>query len=350
MIFRIITISDMTTRITVKKIAELCGISQPVVSAVLNPGKLKSNVRFSEETASKVRAIADEYGYRPNRVAQNFQSQKHHIIGVLIHEAGNLPPDTFRNLLNKADEYKQLICFESVKHNDDDLPVFIRKDCVDGVLLFEQLDPKIHEAIARIKLPAISINAGHICKTHNVVFDEVDAIRQAVGLFEQGGCQRYVLTRTFANANHYATHERVSTLHRLAYQNGLPEPLVIELDNLLIGSASQKQDVINQLMRVFSQPEKIGLVDTGIYTTLPLHQILTKANRHEPDNLVHVFIGNDPTNDLLWPPINRISIDLPKLMQHAVSDLTRLIQGDKPQGPPVVPYQLFKAGDAKTED
>lgn len=333
----------MATRITVKKIAELCGISQPVVSAVLNQGKLKSNVRFSEQTASKVMAIADEYGYRPNRVAQNFQSQKHHIIGVLLHEAGNLPPDAFRNLLRIADEHKQLICFESVKPTAVDLPVFIRKDCVDGILLFEQLDPKIHEAIARIKLPAISINAGHICKTHNVVFDEVDAIRQAVELFEQARCQRYVLVRTFANPNHYATHERVSTLHRLAYQNGLPEPQVIDLDNLLIGDTSQKNAVMDHLIQVLKQPGKIGLIDTGILTTLPLHNALAQAGRQTHENLEHIFIGNDPTNDLSWPPVTRMSIDIPELMRDVMSDLARMIHGDKPLGPPVVPYQLINS-------
>lgn len=202
----------MTTRITVKKIAEICGISQPVVSAVLNRGKSMSNIRFSQDTANRVLAVADEYGYRPNRVAQNFHSKKHHVIGVLIHEAGNIPPDAFRDLLKVASDQKQLICFESVAPDQEELPVFLRKDCVDGVLLFEQLNPQINDVITQIKLPAVSINAGHISQMHHVVFDEVDAIKQAVGLFQEGGCQHYILTRTFANPNHYATHERVSTL------------------------------------------------------------------------------------------------------------------------------------------
>ncbi|HAI12344.1 MAG TPA: hypothetical protein DCM28_11615 [Phycisphaerales bacterium] len=332
----------MTARITVKKIAELCGISQPVVSAVLNRGKIKSNVRFSEETAIKVMTIADQYGYRPNRVAQNFQSQKHHIIGVLVHEAGNITPDAFRNLLSIADDHKQLISFESVKPTAVELPVFIRKDCVDGVLLFEQLDPKIHEAIARTKLPAISINAGHICQTHNVVFDEVDAIRQAVELFEKSGCERYVLTRTFANPNHYATHERVSTLHRLAYQNGLPEPQIIDMDHLLIGTTAQKHAVMKHLLDVFKQSGKIGLIDTGVMTTLPLHNALTQTRRQVPDNLEHIFIGNDPTNDYAWPPITRLTIDMRKLIEQNIEDLSRIIRGEKPQGPPVVTYKLIK--------
>ncbi|MAX26213.1 MAG: hypothetical protein CMJ19_17090 [Phycisphaeraceae bacterium] len=337
----------MSTRITVKKIAEICGISQPVVSAVLNRGKSASNIRFSQETADRVMAVAQENGYRPNRVAQNFHSQKHQSIGVLIHEAGNIAPDAFRNLLRVSSSEKQLICFESIQPDQKELPLFLRKDCVDGVLLFEQLDPQIHEAIQKIKLPAVSINARPTSQMHHVVFDEVDAIKQAVALFDRGGCDRYILTRTFANPQHYSTHERVSTLRWLAHERGLPDPHIVDMDLVLTGTPEQKMAVLDELLELLRKPGKVGLIDTGKFTTLSLIQTIHQSGRNVPTDLMHLYLGNDPTNDYSWPSITRLTVDMPRVIKESVHDLQRLINGQKPVGPPMISYQLFEGQSTK---
>lgn len=49
------------TRITVKDIAQMAGVSVATVSRVIN-----QNGRFSAETERRVRKIIEEYDYQPN--------------------------------------------------------------------------------------------------------------------------------------------------------------------------------------------------------------------------------------------------------------------------------------------
>ena len=55
-----------TGRVTLADVAREAGVSRNVVSLVLN-NRLHPVIRYSEETAARIRETADRLGYRPNR-------------------------------------------------------------------------------------------------------------------------------------------------------------------------------------------------------------------------------------------------------------------------------------------
>ena len=55
--------------VTLKEIAEACGVSPTTVSNVIN-GKAKT----SEETKQRIMQVIDETGYKPNVIAQGLRS------------------------------------------------------------------------------------------------------------------------------------------------------------------------------------------------------------------------------------------------------------------------------------
>jgi len=67
-------------RVTLADVAEQAGVSPTAVSLVLNnrPGS-----RLSPDTADRIRQVADELGYRPNRAAQSLRLGKTRTIGLL---------------------------------------------------------------------------------------------------------------------------------------------------------------------------------------------------------------------------------------------------------------------------
>lgn len=67
--------------VTLKEIAERCGVSVATVSNILN-GKPK----VSEETKQKVLAVVNETGYRPNLLAQGMRSRKTNTIGIITED------------------------------------------------------------------------------------------------------------------------------------------------------------------------------------------------------------------------------------------------------------------------
>ncbi|WP_056989232.1 LacI family DNA-binding transcriptional regulator [Lacticaseibacillus camelliae] len=74
-------------RVTIEDIAKKAGLSAASVSRILN-----NTGRFSEATAKKVRAIADELGYYKNRSASDLASHTQTTLGVI-----NYPAETDSN-------------------------------------------------------------------------------------------------------------------------------------------------------------------------------------------------------------------------------------------------------------
>lgn len=67
--------------VTLKEIAQICGVSVATVSNVLN-GKPK----VSEETKEKILEVVKEIGYQPNYFAQGMRKQKTRTIGIIVED------------------------------------------------------------------------------------------------------------------------------------------------------------------------------------------------------------------------------------------------------------------------
>ncbi len=67
-------------RVTIDDIAELAGVHPSTVSRALRPG----STLIKSETASRIRALADEHGYIPDRNAASLRTQRTGTIGVVV--------------------------------------------------------------------------------------------------------------------------------------------------------------------------------------------------------------------------------------------------------------------------
>ena len=64
-------------------IAEKCGVTKRVVSAVLTP-RPNDTIRYSAATAARVHKAVAKLGYRINRTARQFGRSRHETIGALF--------------------------------------------------------------------------------------------------------------------------------------------------------------------------------------------------------------------------------------------------------------------------
>lgn len=80
-ISRFLLETNIMTKITLKEIAEMAGVSVMTVSNVIR-GK---NSRVSVETKAKIQALVKKYNYVPNQNASNLRSGKSRLIGVLFY-------------------------------------------------------------------------------------------------------------------------------------------------------------------------------------------------------------------------------------------------------------------------
>ena len=83
--------------VSLKTIAQRCGVSTATVSKALNGHK-----DISKETKDRVKKVADELGYFPNAAARALKTNRSYNIGVLFEEeAGSgLTHEYFSGVLN----------------------------------------------------------------------------------------------------------------------------------------------------------------------------------------------------------------------------------------------------------
>lgn len=72
-------------KLTINKVAELCGVSKTTISRYLN-GRYEN---MSEETRERIASVISELDYHPDRTAQRLKSQKSMLIGCVIADAGS---------------------------------------------------------------------------------------------------------------------------------------------------------------------------------------------------------------------------------------------------------------------
>ena len=74
-------------RVTLKEVADRAGVSLATASLVLSGSEAG---RYSSETAQRVKKVADELGYRANRVARGLRRQSTSLLGMLSVEAATI--------------------------------------------------------------------------------------------------------------------------------------------------------------------------------------------------------------------------------------------------------------------
>lgn len=124
-------------RVSIKDIAKLAGVVPSTVSFVLN-GKAKE-MRISDEVINKVKLIAEETGYEPNRTAVSLRTGRTKILGLIVEDISNV---FFARLAKVIEDeaysigYKILYC--STENNDEkgsELIKMLSHQQVEGFLI-----------------------------------------------------------------------------------------------------------------------------------------------------------------------------------------------------------------------
>lgn len=76
---------NQTERMTIDKVAKLCGVSKTTISRFLN-GKYEN---MSAETREHIRRVIAEVDYHPNRSAQRLKASRSMLIGCVIGDIGS---------------------------------------------------------------------------------------------------------------------------------------------------------------------------------------------------------------------------------------------------------------------
>lgn len=137
----------MTTPGSIKSMADLAalaGLSRATISRALS-----GHWSVNEQTRERVRALADEHGYKPNQLARNLRLRRTQTVGLVLplgHETGqHLTDPFFLTLLGHlADELVardyELTLSRVIPHDDQWLDRVVDSGRIDGLILIGQSD------------------------------------------------------------------------------------------------------------------------------------------------------------------------------------------------------------------
>lgn len=212
--------------VSLKTIAEKCGVSTATVSKALNDQK-----DISEETKKRVRATAEALGYFPNAAARALKTNRSYNIGVLFEEeAGSgLTHEYFSGVLNgfkiQAEKQGYDITFINTYFENRKMSYYehCRYRNFSGVAIVcanDFNDPDVMELMNR-DLPVVTIDYVH----HNctaVSSNNVQGMEDLVKyIYEQGHRK---IAYIHGQEGSYVTKERLASFLRTMDELGLTVP------------------------------------------------------------------------------------------------------------------------------
>jgi len=317
--------NDIRKPKTIADIAAACGVSRWTVSAVLFPSANNKHVGYSEETKQKVLAAVQRLKYRPNRGSRNLLTRKHGAIGVLTAQFFNIPWHSIHAMLSTAKASDQILSFEAFTPGDAALPLFIRENAVDGLVLYEQIPPAIEQAIKTHNIPAVYVNTCRHDYPNTINMDEAGAIAQAVDHLATGG--RKAITLIGRTPIAPFEQERIDALQRACERHGLQQMQPLLLPDTSSGLEAGRQALAEFLTR---NPACDALIAPHAGFVGMLFHVCQKLGRVIPRDLAVICMQNPEQLCNFDPPVTGLELAERQMGELAVETLNHLIAGGKP--------------------
>ncbi len=227
-------IENRSSPVTTRDIARIVGVSQPVVSKVLNGGC--GNVGASAETCARVLEVARELGYRSNTAARAMRTGRFRCAALLlgVNQATSLMQmSLFYGLLDALAKRRMHLAVAKLPDaklvSDGSVPQLLTELFADGLLI--NYNAKIPSALTALiescRLPAIWINSVHPADC--VHPDDRAAAHDLTALFLKSGHRRVVFLNSAGTWHYSALERRQGYVEAMTAAGAAPD--VVEIHN-----------------------------------------------------------------------------------------------------------------------
>lgn len=288
---------------TLKKIAKLLNVSVSTVSRALN-----DHPDISDETAIKVKRLANKLNYMPNIFAKGFRQHKTNIIGVIVPNIVSYFTSTIiKEIIQKAEtKGYRVIVSESdndVKREKEMLHTMLQFG-VDGILMSitkntVDIDPILY-ALNQKPLILFDKVSSKIPCTQIIVNGE-EAAYNAVEHLINIGKKRIAILKEFEQS--YNSEKRYQGYLRALKTHDLPidERLILSTDDI---NLKKGRRLTNQLLSLQEKPDAIfSITDAAAVGAI---QALKKFKIKIPEEIAVVGFSNSLSSTIVEPQLTTI--------------------------------------------
>ena len=185
------TLEKTTEKVTSAEVARLAGVSQSAVSRVFTPG-----ASVSSNTMEKVRAAAEELGYRPNVLARSLITGRTRIIGLVVAYLENQFYPMALELLSRALQARGYHILVFMAENSTERVAQVMSELldyqVDGIITASvAMSDDLTTRCDGAGIPVVMFNRGQDdARLSEVTSDNVNGARRAVEFLIKAGHKR----------------------------------------------------------------------------------------------------------------------------------------------------------------
>ena len=334
-----------TEKVTLSKVAKLAGVSKPTVSAILNPTP-GNNTRYSEKTHKKVMKVVKNTKFRPNRTVRNFLTRKHDTFGLIVQDIDFIPQKILSSILHASKEHNFVVILEMILNNTTDLPILVKEDASDGLIIFQEIPTNIRSQIELHNIPVVEVNTNHRKNTYSIVYDELDGMKKGVNYLAKK--ERKKILFIASQTEHYSLKDRWEGIKSASKKTKMkaPELLLLEPGDPRYGK--ERKNALISLNNYFKDnTHDIDAIIMDDTLTFHVYKALNK-NGYQPGIDISVIgINNNAIADSVFPELTSLTVNSQQVGVVTVEYLRKIISGNVTKiKPEMIKYKLIKRKSA----
>ncbi|MBE6903391.1 MAG: LacI family transcriptional regulator [Ruminococcaceae bacterium] len=329
------------SKLTIKDIAKMAGVSTTVVSFVING---KEGV--SPKTRKKVEDIIASTNFVPNLSSRRLILNKSFNICIVVKSTSN-PFNNFfyfeiaQGLLEKSSEYGYNIVFSEIsddfsKHSFIDI---LERGDADGVVFFQNVDNHMLDYVNSKNIPAVLIDST-IQNSFNYINADysVSAYTATKHLIDMGHKEIGFISSNFSST---FFSEVFSGFSKALNENGI----LISLDWLCIDANSEKEayDAMDKILSSSKRPSAVFCAADML--AINAMKCAKDHGLKIPEDISFIGIDDIIISKYIEPSLTTIKIDKKEMGRFAIELLVNKLDG-KPTENIIVPSDCLIARDS----
>ncbi|MDY7222672.1 substrate-binding domain-containing protein [Halalkalibacterium halodurans] len=302
----------MKNNVTMRDIAEKMGVSSVTVSKALND---KEGV--SEELKEKIKALADEMGYRLNTTAKAMKEGRSYNIGVIIPERFTGDVQSFylkfhQHITKVLEHYNYYGILQILSEEDEEkvnLPRTYYENKVDGFIILGQVSKAYIDLLTKYEIPKVFLDFyTDYANIDSVVTDNFYGVYELTNYLIQNGHREIAFV-----GNIYSTSSIQDRF--LGYYKSLLEHKIKLKEEYIISDRDERGKFIE-----LNIPERLptAFVCNNDQIGYELIRKLQSMNYSVPNDCSVVGFDNDIYSTLSNPPMTTVQVDIEEMSKVAV--------------------------------
>ncbi|WP_417638182.1 LacI family DNA-binding transcriptional regulator [Enterococcus faecalis] len=314
----------------IKDIAKKAGVSISTVSYALN-----GSSKVTEETRTRIQAIAEELNYVPNMVARTLKRRQTNIIGVYFTDYGG---SFYGELLEGIKKGLALFDYEMIVCSGKKSHLFIPEKMVDGAIILDWTFPtkEIEKFAERVHSIVVLDRTTEHRNIRQVLLDNRGGATQAIEQFVNVGSKKVLLLS--GPEKGYDSQERLAVSTRELTRFGIPYEIIQGDFTEPSGYAAAK--------KILSQPqtEPVDVFAFNDEMAIGVYKYVAETNYQMGKDIRIIGFDNSELGAFVQPRLATIAYSKHRWGMVAAEKIIHLMRGEAAESEHI--YTRFIEGES----